>query len=225
MYRSCFALLFFVASCSNVDGQYTNSTSTNHIVPPQSSTVIDSMHLRSAAHLESTSKIDTLIYASNPKFEVSEVTVHNDTLVIVSGSELVSYPMGKFAAPQKFLERYRGFSLSYKDEDPDSTGSVRVYTLRKNNNLIRVFKAEEGGPLEIASGKIVDRNVPLVTGITVGVTQLAFLNTFFTKPLDLKNHQIKIVAIYYVVDGEMQYYKFINNILAEIKLASTFTVQ
>lgn len=225
MYRSCFALLFFVTSCSNVDEQRTNSTSTNHIVPPQLSTMVDSMHLRSAAHLESTSKIDTLIYASNPKFEVSEVIAHNDTLAIVSGSELVSYPMGKFAAPQKFLERYKGFSLSYKDEDPDSTGLVRVYTLRRNNSLVRVFKAEEGVPLEIASGKIVDRNIPLVTGITVGINQLAFLNTFFTKPLDLKNHQIKVVAIYYAVDSEIQYYKFVNDILTEIKLASTFTVQ
>ena len=224
MHRTCFAILFFTAACSNVDEQRINSNTSNPTLS-QKATVIDSTQTNSAIHLEPSLRADTITYKSNSKLEVSEVLARNDTLSIVSGSELISYPMGKFATAQKFLERYEGFSLTFKDEDPDSTGMVRVYTFKKNQSIIKLFKPKEGSFLETASGRIVDKDIILATGAKIGIDQLSFLSIFFTKPISLKSHFIKTVAVYYVVDGEIQYYNFSNGSLSEIILSSNFTVQ
>lgn len=150
--------------------------------------------------------IDTLRFHARSSFEITAVVQRHDTLLLVSGSPAVAYPLSQLATPKAFLARYPGFALTFRDQDPDSTGVVRVYTATKGPNRVRLFKPEPADKwLEIASGTLTDPNLYLATGVHVGMSQQAFLNTFFTAPLALPARPIRTLALVYVVDGEMQY--------------------
>lgn len=167
---------------------------------------------------------DTLRFHARPAFEITEVVQRHDTLLLVSGSPAVSYPLGKWATPQAFRARYPGFAVTFRDEDPDSTGVVRVYTAAKGTNVVRFFKAD--GPwLETASGTVTDPRLRLATGVHVGMSQQAFLNTFFTVPLRLPARPIGTLALIYVVDGESQYCHVSQGVIDKIQLVSVFTIQ
>ena len=167
---------------------------------------------------------DTLRFHARPAFEITEVVQRHDTLLLVSGSPAVSYPLGKWATPQAFRARYPGFAVTFRDEDPDSTGVVRVYTATKGTTVVRFFKAD-GHWMETASGTVTDPGLYLATGVHVGMSQQAFLNTFFTAPLRLPAQPIGTLALIYVVDREMQYCHMSQGVIDKIQMASVFTIQ
>ncbi len=167
---------------------------------------------------------DTLRFHARPAFEITHVEQRHDTLLVVSGSPAVAYPLGKWATPQAFRARYPGFALTFRDEDPDSTGVVRVYTATKGTNVVRFFKAD-GQWMETASGTVTDQSLSLTTGVRVGMSQQAFLNTFFTAPLTLPARPIGTLALIYVVDGAMQYCHVSQGVTDKIQMASVFTIQ
>jgi hypothetical protein len=170
--------------------------------------------------------IDTLRFDARPTVEITEVVQRHDTLLLVSGSPAVAYPLGQLATPTAFLARYPGFAFMFRDEDPDSTGTVRVYTATKGPNVVRLFKPEAKDQwLEIASGIVTDPGLHLATGVHVGMGQQAFLNTFFARPLALPARTISTVALVYVVDGERQYCHVSHGVIDKIQLASVFTIQ
>lgn len=168
----------------------------------------------------------TLRFHARSAFGITHVEQRHDTLLLVSESPTVSYPLGQLATPKAFLARYPGFVLTSRDEDPDSTGVVRVYTVTKGTNFVRLFKPEPDSKwLEIASGALTDPNLSLATGVHVGMSQQGFLSTFFTVPLALPARPISTLALVYVVDGEMQYCHVSQGIIDKIQLASVFTIQ
>jgi hypothetical protein len=176
------------------------------------------------------SVIPKLRFQARPAFEISLVEQRHDTLLLVSANPAVAYPLGKLASPKGFQARYPGFALTFRDEDPDSTGVVRVYTATKGTNVVRLFKPteNESGPhnwLEIASGTLTDPSLSLATGVHVGMSQQAFLTTFFTAPLTLPSRPVSTLALIYVVDGEMQYCHVRRGVIDKIQLASVFTIQ
>lgn len=124
----------------------------------------------------------------------------------------------------KHLARYPGFVLTFHNEDPDSTGVVRVYTATKGTNVVRFFKAD-GKWMETASGTLTDQSLLLATGVRVGMSQQAFLNTFFTAPLTLPARPISILALTYVVDGAIQYCHVSQGVIDKIQITSVFTIQ
>lgn len=128
------------------------------------------------------------------------------------------------ATPQAFRARYPGFAVTFRDEDPDSTGVVRVCTATKVTNVVRFFKAD-GHWMETASGTLTDPGLYLATGVHVGMSQQAFLNTFFTAPLRLPAQPIGTLALIYVVDREMQYCHMSQGVIDKIQMASVFTIQ
>ncbi|WP_226163989.1 hypothetical protein, partial [Hymenobacter terricola] len=74
-------------------------------------------------------------------------------------------------------------------------------------------------------GTLTDPGLSLATGVHVGMSQQAFLHTFFTAPLPLPGRPISTLALVYVVDGEMQYCHVSQGVIYKIQLASVFTVQ
>jgi hypothetical protein len=168
----------------------------------------------------------TLRFHARSAFKITHVEQRHDTLLLVSESPAVSYPLGQLPTPKAFLARYPGFDLTFRDEDPDSTGAIRVYTATKGTNFVPLFKQEPDSKwLEIASGALTDSNFNLATGVHVGMSQRAFLNTFFTSPLPLSAQPISTLALVYAVDGEMQYCHVSQGIIDKIQLASVFTIQ
>ncbi|WP_226163985.1 hypothetical protein, partial [Hymenobacter terricola] len=115
--------------------------------------------------------IDTLRFHARSSFAITEVVQRHDTLLLVSGSPTVAYPLGHMATPKAFLTRYPGFALTFGDQDPDSTGTVRVYTATKGASRVRLFKPEPADKwLEIASGTLTDPGLSLATGVHVGMS-------------------------------------------------------
>lgn len=168
----------------------------------------------------------TLRFHARSAFGITHVELQHDTLLLVSESPVVSYPLGQFATPKAFLARYPDFDLTSREEDPDSTGVVRVYTAIKGTNFVRLFKPEPSSKwLEIASGTLTDPNLHLATGVHVGMSQQVFMNTFFIDPLALSARPISTLALVYVVDGEMQYCHVSQGVINKIQLASVYTIQ
>ncbi|GAA4347368.1 hypothetical protein GCM10023185_02420 [Hymenobacter saemangeumensis] len=175
--------------------------------------------------------IDTLDFQAHPRYEISGVYQRSDTLVVVSGSSAVAYPLGKFETPKAFLTRYPGFTLTSELENPGNTGPVRVYTFTRGTNKVRMVKMSPGeeydyGPwLDITSGLLTEPAIPLATGIHVGMTQRDVLAALFQSLHLEEAHPLRIIALTYVVDGQIQYCHLDQGVVTEIQLISDYTIK
>jgi len=214
----CFGCFLSLVACSQPE---TKQPSTPTVTETPVPDVISSSTPTASAPIYQSR--DTLQFDAVPELEILEVVLSRDSLLVVSESKQVAYPLGTFDSPQKFRSLHPGFSLT-SSERPDNSGDIRIYTMQRGNNSVRLIKTEDK-LLDIISGKIVDQDISLATRVRVGMSTSEFLNLFFAKLSVLNPESVKVISLIFGAEGQIQHCRFENGVLQEIALISNYTIQ
>lgn len=120
---------------------------------------------------------------SRPEYMVKDIKYYTDTMTVVSLSEYVIYPLGKYNRVESYVNRsgidwYRevGYQRFF------DTMNVSVHSLKRlDDSFIDVFMAINTEKMEIVGAYITDTIVKLQNGIKVGMSKEDVFKVFFEK--------------------------------------------
>jgi hypothetical protein len=149
---------------------------------------------------------------------VSDYTIKNDTLWVVSGDEFLYYPFGIYEDLNEFAAPYSFMNVSPLISD----NSLLDILYFERNSIVTVFDVENTGKIEIVYVKILDSTIVLSNGIKVGLDKSEFMRyipvTFQQSEQDI----IHVVLLQSELLGIWNYYYFSNNKLDSILFISDY---
>ena len=149
--------------------------------------------------------------------------ITNDTLHLVLKDEFLYYPFGAFddieslqnSQPKTFITSKKMFA-PYKD---NSFKKEKIYYLTANNSYLGAYFNKNTKKCEIVSSIILNNQIPLKNGISIGITKDDFLKIITNNPVIGKS-TLNIVQVASQNKGINHFYKFADNKLVEIKILS-----
>lgn len=138
------------------------------------------------------------------EFKVTEVHLKEDTLVVISLSEFLFYPFGKYADVGNFIKRshiewYRSVDRFWYNDTVD----MSVYKFwRLDDSYLNFYISIDTELMELINGNITDKEVVLKNQCRVGMSKQNFFNLFFISPTPNMFNGIKYVkfisGLYYL---------------------------
>jgi len=167
--------------------------------------------------------IDSLFnYASDSGIITAEI--HSDTLEIVSTSPTTYYPYGNFSNIKELLDRYSFLKVETESQLPYKDSTMlpdTIYILSSNGNQLKLFREPELKLLQIVSGKIINREIPQLNEVSVGMSKVDFIHSYFSKlPEGYEN--INVVEMEAALTGIWHYYNFRQDKLINIIYISDY---
>ncbi|UYZ62621.1 hypothetical protein [Hymenobacter weizhouensis] len=163
---------------------------------------------------------DSLQYLVFDSFELVSYQVAADTLQLVSTSNFLYYPFGRYSAISAFKAKNPLFTFVKETDPTDNT--VNLYRGIYDNNFIKLFLDDEKGALEVVSGRVNDSKIRLNEGILVGMKKREFFSRIFKKPSIIEKADIKVVELISGLEGIHHYYTFRNDTLARIDFNTNY---
>ena len=168
-------------------------------------------------------QIDSLSKYAKPEFKLIDFEINNDTLKIVSTSDFLYYPFGKFYSPEnviKVLPQLTTMERNIKNKD--------IYKFIFKTSYVKTFLTEGicigcKKNIEIVYAEIKDKEIVLKNGINLGISKKEFMNKFFDQnPVDFS--EINVIELVSGLDGIWQYYDFKENNLVKIHFDTDYTI-
>ena len=165
---------------------------------------------------------DSLMHLIRSNFEIVEIELKKDTLLLYSTKDFVYYPYGKY-------RKFKDFQLSHltiKDSNYkiDTIGSnFIIINLENQNNIIQFTEYSETDKLELVSAIINDNDLKFNNDIKVGMNKNEFLSLFFTQvPKELE--KISVIELASGLLGIWHYYNFSENKLRNITMKTDYLI-
>ena len=167
--------------------------------------------------------IDSLCnYASDSGIIIAEI--HSDTLEIISTSLTTYYPYGNFSNIKELHDRYPFLKIEMESQFPYKDSTMlpdTIYILSSNGNQLKLFLEPELKLLQIVSGKIINREIPQINEVSVGMRKVDFIHSYFSKlPEGYEN--INVVEMEAALTGIWHYYNFSPDKLSNIIYISDY---
>jgi hypothetical protein len=156
------------------------------------------------------------------KFEILNSKVINDTLEILSSSNFLYYPAGKFSNTTYFEKNNKEIKRNIELFIRYDTEKDSLINYSYGNSYIKFIFDEEKNAYEIISANIIDDNYILNKQIKIGLSKTNFMLRF-SRSFDLnllKN--INVIKFVSALEGIWHYYYFRNDILIQIKFETDY---
>jgi hypothetical protein len=169
-------------------------------------------------------RIDSLSRLVRPDFELVELNVSGDSLLLVSTNEFLYYPFGKFTDEHAFNIKNKIFTdRSTLIVDNDDVGpKIKLSRFDCNASSIITIKSESNA-LEIVKGSIRDKGIELVNGVFVGMKKDAFLSKFFIATVTKELKKVNTIVLESGLQGIWHYYYFKDDILDRIQFRTDYS--
>jgi hypothetical protein len=171
---------------------------------------------------EGKSPADNLQTFAKRELKLSELSIKEDTLEIVSTASFLYYPFGKFKTLNNLNQALKIFKDSLEIDSSVAPSPEKLHRMTYKNSFLKFFYDDEKKTYEIVSGQIRDPEVTLLNNIKVGITKSDFMNIFFNRVTPKQMEGIKIIKMVSGLDGIFDYYYFDNDILTSIKLDTDY---
>lgn len=177
-----------------------------------------------AQEVSSRAKAMRMMAFARPEYQVKDIKMFADTLIIYSLSDYVIYPFGKWDNVEQFitnsqLQWYResGYKQFY------DTMSVSVNTMsRLDGSHIDIYRSIWTSKVEMIGAKITDPEVVLANGLKVGSTKEEVLATFFKRYPKSYTMDVMVVKIISGASEVGEVYTFKGNKLRKIDVVSKY---
>jgi len=176
-------------------------------------------------HIQDTLKIqtDSLDKYAKKEFRLIDFKINDDTLKLISSSDFLDYPFGKYLKTVNFkkaLPLLTKMELNKTDKD--------ICKFIYKSSYIKTFLSKSEDELSkktvwIVYAKIKDKEIALINGIKLEISKKEFLSKFFDQiPDDIS--KINVIELIRGLDGVWQYYDFKEDKLIEIHFDSDYTI-
>lgn len=162
---------------------------------------------------------DSLQKLAFDKTELIAYNVGNDTLEVVSTSDFLFHPFGKYSSINAFSNAHSGWRFQQKN-DPEEP-SAQLYRSKDEENVLNLFLDTENNTLEIVSGSFVTKIPKFSNGIRLHMKKPDFFSLFLKKHSEIEN-KANVVVLVSALNGIKQYYNFENNILNKIEFVTNY---
>jgi hypothetical protein len=152
------------------------------------------------------------------------VEFHLDTLKMVSTSPTTYYPFGKFSSIKELLDRYPFLKVETEGRFPYKDSTMlqdTLYILSSNGNQLKLLLEPELKIVQIVSGKIINREISQINDVSVGMSIIDFIHTYFSR-LPEGYEKINVIEIESALSGIWHYYNFNQDTLSKIIYISDY---
>jgi hypothetical protein len=167
----------------------------------------------------------------NNEYEIQSVSLCSDTLKLLSSSQVLYYPFGRFSSiisfeksyPEKFVKTVEKCIKSL--EVPGQTDTLFRFSFKESyilaididNTEDYKFKKDE---MVITKAKITNKEIKLQNGDSIGIPKDLLLRYFFTEYKGL--NKIKVVELVRALDGVWIIYTLSNNLVVKIDILTDY---
>ena len=173
-----------------------------------------------------TTHFDSLNHLVRPDFELVDLYIADDSLALVSMSDFLYYPFGRFENENKFIDKNSFFTssciLNIKDDD-DSEYNIELTQFTHKSSTLFTINGESGF-LEIVKLNVIDQEIKFINEIFVGMDKDTFFGKFFINSNTKKLCNIKKIVLVSGLQGIWHYYFFKNDHLDRIYIRTDYTV-
>lgn len=176
---------------------------------------------------EKNSNNKELLESNIGDFEIVEYGIFGDTLRVISTSDFLYYPFGSYENIKGLSKKIPYMIRSNKEErnSQDTThvvGTTFCFSIR--NSYVKFVKDEKTNKIELVFARIMDTEICLTNGISIGITKEEFLSRFTT---EIKPELIKNVTVIEFVSGLLgvwHYYSFENDSLSSFQIITDYQI-
>lgn len=178
------------------------------------------IHNRFSINLDN--PIDSLIDLET----IEDYMIVGDTLKIISTSDFLFYPFGRYRDENVLDERFKLLRKSIDQQTDLKTRSSKAPLLIKfsiNDSYIKYYYDRENKQFEIVSVKIFSSKILMNNQLGVNISKTDFMNKFsYSSPLPETN-KVSVIELISGLDGVWHYYTFENDTLKSIYVDTDYT--
>lgn len=177
-----------------------------------------------AQEVSSRAKAMRMMTYARPEYMVKDIKVYVDTMTVISRSEYVIYPIGKWDNIESYitatqLQWYR--NIGYKKYFDSMEVSVNTLS-RLDDSYLDMYRSIWTGRVEMLQGKINDREIVLANGVHVGMTKEEVFGIIFKKFPRSYVADINVLKVMSGAGEVGEVYTFKGNKLRHIGIVSKY---
>lgn len=177
-----------------------------------------------AQEVSSRAKAMRMMTYARPEYMVKDIKVYVDTMTVISRSEYVIYPIGKWDNIESYitatqLQWYR--NIGYKKYFDSMEVSVNTLS-RLDDSFLDMYRSIWTGRVEMLQGKINDSEIVLANGVHVGMTKEEVFGIIFKKFPRSYVADINVLKVMSGAGEVGEVYTFKGNKLRHIGIVSKY---
>lgn len=177
-----------------------------------------------AQEVSSRAKAMRMMTYARPEYMVKDIKVYVDTMTVISRSEYVIYPIGKWDNIESYitatqLQWYR--NIGYKKYFDSMEVSVNTLS-RLDDSYLDMYRSIWTGRVEMLQGKINDSEIVLANGVHVGMTKEEVFGIIFKKFPRSYVADINVLKVMSGAGEVGEVYTFKGNKLRHIGIVSKY---
>lgn len=177
-----------------------------------------------AQEVSSRAKAMRMMTYARPEYMVKDIKVYVDTMTVISRSEYVIYPIGKWDNIESYitatqLQWYR--NIGYKKYFDSMEVSVNTLS-RLDDSYLDMYRSIWTGRVEMLQGKINDSEIVLANGVHVGMTKEDVFGIIFKKFPRSYVADINVLKVMSGAGEVGEVYTFKGNKLRHIGIVSKY---
>lgn len=157
---------------------------------------------------------------------IEDYMIVGDTLKIISTSDFLFYPFGRYRDENILNERFKSLKKSIDQQTDLQTRSSKSPLLIRfsiNDSYIKYYYDRENKQFEIVSAKIFSSEILMNNKLGVNISKTDFMNKFSYSSTLPDTNKVSVIELISGLDGVWHYYTFENDTLKSIYVDTDYT--